>query len=383
MRTGLQHVIARSLTLVGILWVFAAAHLEPPTLPTRFRIVQRLTVTSADAPFYYEGTASHRTTKAVHSAAMVELDSGAIRAFWYGGTREGARDISIYSSVFNPVSEIWSMESVVVTREALQDDLFRSVKKIGNPVVVKDTNGRLWLFFVSVSVGGWSGSAINVITSDNDGKTWGTSRRLITSPFLNISTLVKGVPYLFDNGTIGLPVYHEFLGKFSEMLQLDLDGRVVSKQRLSSGRSFIQPEVVPMSEYKAVVYLRPTGSSPRRIWTLGSLDGGITWGKPQQTSFSNPDAALSAIWLGGEQLVLAFNDSETNRSNLSLAYSKDGGESWEVFHRVEPPDSSSVGRYAYPSLLKATDGGIHLLYTWNRQSINHVRFNEAWIRSQL
>ena len=37
----------------------------------------------------------------------------------------------------------------------------RYIRKLGNPVVTRDAAGRIWLFYVSVSVGGWSGSAIN------------------------------------------------------------------------------------------------------------------------------------------------------------------------------------------------------------------------------
>ncbi len=384
MNEGRSHrAFARFLGLAGVVAVFAAARLAPPQSPPGFLVDEQEPGAGDEEPFYAAGIASHGTTKAVHSAAMVELAGGAVRAFWYGGTREGARDVSIYSSVLDPVTGTWSRERAVVTREAVQVDLRRSIKKLGNPAVVKDGNGRLWLFFVSVSVGGWSGSSVNVTTSDDEGETWGAARRLVSSPFLNISTLVKGRPFLFEDGTIGLPVYHDFLGKFSELLRLDVDGRVVGKQRLSSRRSSIQPEVVPLSDDVAVVYLRTTGSSPRRIWTLGSRDGGRTWGASRTTELANPDAGLSAIRLGDGRLLLAFNDSETDRSNLSLACSEDGGESWHVFRRVEPDDSPGGGRYAYPSLLRTTGGEIHLLYTWNRQSIHHARFNEAWVLNQL
>ena len=34
----------------------------------------------------------------VHSATAVELDGGRIRAYWFGGSREGARDVSIWTA---------------------------------------------------------------------------------------------------------------------------------------------------------------------------------------------------------------------------------------------------------------------------------------------
>src|SRR5690606_30317226 len=36
----------------------------------------------------------------VHAATAVELPDGSLRAFWFGGSREGARDVAIWSSDF-------------------------------------------------------------------------------------------------------------------------------------------------------------------------------------------------------------------------------------------------------------------------------------------
>jgi predicted neuraminidase len=47
---------------------------------------------------------------------------------------------------------------------------------------------------VSVSYGGWSGSAINQLVSDDGGHTWPGARRLILSPLFNLSTLVRNQP---------------------------------------------------------------------------------------------------------------------------------------------------------------------------------------------
>src|SRR5690606_15349604 len=133
--------------------------------------------------------------------------------------------------------------------------LGRNIRKLGNPVIGTAPDGRLWLFYVSVSVGGWAGSAINFMTSDDEGKTWSQAKRLITSPFLNISTLVRGRPVFHSDGTIGLPVYHEFLGKFPEYLRIDQAGRVIDKTRMGYGRDSLQPSTVVLSETQAVSLL--------------------------------------------------------------------------------------------------------------------------------
>ena len=148
----------------------------------------------------------------------------------------------------------------------MKSELNRHVRKIGNPIVYRHPDGRLWLFFVTVSVGGWAGSSISLAESADNGETWSRARRLVTSPFFNLSTLVKGSAFRYADGTIGLPVYHEFLGKFGEMLRIGSDGRILDKTRFTSGRHALQPEIaVPSARRRAVGMLRYAGDAPRRV----------------------------------------------------------------------------------------------------------------------
>ena len=96
---------------------------------------------------------------------------------------------------------------------------------------------------------------------------------------------------------------------------------------------------------------------------------------------SNPDAAIAALRSQDSELLLAFNDSEHDRSHLTLALSNDCGQSWQSFHVLDPPVPVVAGntRFAYPWLVQGTNGDIHLLYTWNRERIVHVRFNREWL----
>lgn len=317
----------------------------------------------------------------VHSATAVEISGGRIRAFWYGGSREGASDVAIYSAVWEPGAAEWSPERRVVSRQETASDLDRYVKKLGNPVIARDERGRLWLFYVSVSMGGWSGSAINVRLSEDEGETFGPARRLVTSPFLNVSTLVRGPMVSYSDGAMGLPVYHEFLGKFGEWLRLSPEGRVLGKARLGHGRSSLQPVVVPRSPTEALAFLRSSGSSPRRVLASETRDGGFTWTSLQATTLPNPDAAISAIPTE-EGILLAFNDSEEDRSRLTLALTKDSGKSFRNVYVFGSPSIATASeaqapRFAYPWLLSSSNGDLHVLYSWNRRAIVHVRFPSA------
>ncbi len=323
---------------------------------------------------------SSESPPSVHSVTAAEIGGGRIRAFWYGGSREGARDVAIYSAVFDPSSSAWGPQEIATTREETTRDLGRYVKKLGNPVVARDSRGRLWLFYVSVSLGGWSGSAVNFRISEDEGASFGPARRIVTSPFLNLGTLVRGPAVSFEDGTLGLPVYHELLGKFGELLRISDEGEVLGKIRLSHRRSSLQPVVVPLARLEAVAFLRSSGSSPRRVLSVATGDGGRTWSDLAATELPNPDAAVAALRTSGGEILIAFNDSEVDRRNLKLAVSRDGGRSFQALLTVVPPvplGHAASPELAYPWLLESSDGALHLLYSWNRSRIVHVRFRSS------
>jgi predicted neuraminidase len=371
-------------SLAAIALVFAGLYFRAFEAPPAPRLVPPRAPSQAPSPkpFFRSELLPNGSTQSVHSATAVELADGTLRAFWYGGTREGASDVAIYTSVYSPKDGIWSAERAVMTRELAQRPLHRSIRKLGNPVVGRDRGGRLCLFFVSVSVGGWAGSAINLTVSGDEGETWSAPKRLVASPFFNISTLVKGAPLLLSDGTVALPAYHEFLGKFGELLRLDADGRVVGKTRMSWGDSSLQPVVVPRSESDAVAFMRYAGDPPGRVLVTRSSDAGEHWTAPEKTALPNPNSAVGGALLAGGPLLLAFNDAEQNREDLSLALSSDFGASWRVAHRLEGEGlapRAPVAEYSYPWVMQDRAGNVHVLYTWGRSRIKHAVFNQAWL----
>ena len=387
--------------------------------------------------------ASSRQMTTTHAASLVELQDGCtsappcrgrVRAFWFSGSREGAADVTINSAVFDPARDVWSEEKVVTGREDTQRGLNRYIAKVGNPVVARAANGELWLFYVTVSLGGWAGSSITLITSADDGEHWSAPRRLITSPFLNISTLVKGAPFFYADGTMGLPVYHEFVTKFAEILRLDQTGKVIDKQRLAAGgQGTLQPVVLVQSAQQALVLNRYAGKdAEKRVISIATSDGGWHWQTPQKSALRNPDAALTALVLDDGKLLAVLNDQEHGRESLSLQLSTDGGASWRELTRLEEmnglrnaelPESACLGvvgsllrssdarlrkaepeqmaayvasarpqilargachfEFSYPYMIQTRNGDIHLAYTWNRTFIKHVRIDPDWLKHRL
>ena len=376
--------------LFGIVIVFLGMFLSVPRQrPTPFVPCAPTVPPGGQVPRFDNRFVSHQTTAQVHAVSAVALGGGVLRAFWYGGDREGGADVAIYSNVFEPATQRWTLESPVMDRETIARSVGRNIRRIGNPVAFKTKDNELWLVFVTTSLGGWSTSALNLSISQDQGQTWKPPRRLVTSPLFNMSTLAKGPAVQHRDGSLSLPVYHEMAGKFSEILHLSPAAKVTNKTRLSTGRLAIQPVVVPTSDTRAVGLMRNVELDG--ILQTETRDAGARWGALTRTRLPNPNAALSLVCASEGALLLAFNDDARSKENLSLAYSDDGGASWRRFHvveRYEPANTPVLPegvppQFSYPWLVQSSDGDFHLLYTWHRLGIKHVRFNHAWVAERL
>lgn len=361
--------------------------------------------------------ASSSPGQAVHAASLVELRDGRLRAVWFSGSREGAGDVVIKTAVMDAASLRWSEESTLFDRRHLQQGLWRYVKKIGNPVIARMPDDSLVLWMVNVSVGGWAGSSITWLRSTDEGISWSLPRRLVTSPFLNISTLVKGAPIFYQDGQIGLPVYHEFVAKFAEILRISPQGQVLDKIRIPGSQTSLQPVVLVSSSEQAQVYMR--SGSGTAVMASATADAGKSWSATRATTWPNPDSALAGVVTATGRQWLALNTQPKNREVLSLlqtstAGSFEGASPWIVDASPTPGTHLSVSAYerllgdelkqqgaspaqiqadlasakrqlcgpttcsqefSYPYLLQSRDGYLHLVYTWHRSRIKHVRLD--------
>jgi predicted neuraminidase len=316
-----------------------------------------------------------------HVASICELPDGRLAAVWYAGSEEGAPDVAICFATQQRGQTNWAAPQAILTPQRTSRELHRAVRKVGNPVVFSDARaGKLWLLYVTITVGGWSGSSLNLTTSADGGLTWAPSRRLTLSPFFNISELVRNRPLPLSGGGWVVPIYHECIGKFPELLWLGgtEDGTSATKSRITGGRSGFQSALAALSTNTALALLRDC--SPRkRISVARTGDVGQTWSSPQALDLPNPDSGLSAVRLSDGRVLLAFNDTDTGRENLRLAASEDEGRTWR---RLATLEDEPGAEFSYPYLLQARDGKIHLVYTWKRKAIKHVAFNAAWLNAR-
>lgn len=382
----------------------------------------RATYTVPDHDNWQTRWVSGIDTRMVHAASAVALPDGRLRAFWFAGSREGAADVTIRTAVFDPQTGAWGQETVAISRQDVVTGWGRHVRKLGNAVPVLDDNGRMRLFVVAVSFGGWAASRVVVFESEDMGNSWAFDKPLTLSPLLNISTLVKTPALRYSDGSIGLPVYHEMIGKFGEILRLDEQSRVLEKARIGSGRKAIQPLLLVDSEQRAAAFLR-NENEPNNgfLYQSFSDDAARQWQPLTYSSLENPSAALGGMVVSPGHWLLVANCNRDERDDLCVRESHDSGQSWTtrwMFHdraawragevskadfldliAAELPQQWSEEQtrlwlervadnkchvqkgcefqYDYPYMLRANNGDIHVLYTWNKTAIRHL-----WLRSE-
>ena len=225
----------------------------------RCRLKSQSGVAETGPVFYKSFIFEQEPTDSVHASSIVSLPGNELLAAWYGGSREGASDVAIYYARKNMDKAAWSRPEILIDHDRVAQDLGRHIKKTRQPgVACQMADKTLWMFFVSTSIGGWSTSAINLVMSHDGGHSWGRTKRLQSSPFLNLSTLVKGRPFFYQDGSIGLPAYHELAGKFAELIRVSASGDVVDKVRMTHGRYSIQPSIVPLENDRLLAMMRNT-----------------------------------------------------------------------------------------------------------------------------
>lgn len=313
------------------------------------------------------------TVPSAHASTLVECGDGDILAAWFAGTREGARDIAIHMARLSGgrVVDHW----VSLTREQLADATHRTVRKLGNPVLWLAPDGSLRLFVTSVGVGGWSGSGITHLRSNDLGRSWQEARRLVLAPFLDLGTLVRTPPVPLEDGGVLLPCYREFIHKHGIAVRIAPDARVIGSAPMPAASRSLQPAVAATGALEAVAVLRCGDGALRRVLRTRTGDGGASWDMARPTEVPNPDSSVALVRLGDGSLLMAANPAERGRARLVLLRSTDGGSSWAESAEVERGDERA--EYSYPTLMVARDGTVYLSYTMRRESIRVRSWTQA------
>lgn len=309
-----------------------------------------------------------------HASTIVETTAGTIAAAWFGGTHERNPDVGIWFA--RVVDGKW--------QEARE--LANGVQTSGprlptwNPVLFQAPKGELFLFYkVGPSPQDWWGM---VMTSKDDGKTWGKPTRLpdgILGP-------IKNKPVVLADGTWLSPVSVE---ESEGVTQADGGGWSLYFERSEDGgktwsKTALVPSPLKIDAIQPSILFHPNGvleavarTRQGALAQTWSKDNGKTWSPIATIDLPNPNSGTDAVTLADGRQLMVYNHAgqfpdkpgKGPRVPLNLALSSDG-ITWREALTLETdpvPDG-----YAYPAIIQARDGKVHITYTVNRRGIRHV-----------
>jgi predicted neuraminidase len=207
------------------------------------------------------------------------------------------------------------------------------------------------------------------VKTRNGGRTWSTPRRLSRG----ILGPIKNKPVVLADGALLCPSSTEHLGWRAHLERSEDLGANWRRFAPLNTREFsaIQPCILMYPDGRLQVLCRTRQGVIAACW---SSDGGLSWGPMHATSLPNPDSGIDAVSLRDGRGVLAYNPSQEARTPLCLAVTSDG-HIWRDALVLE----DAGGEYSYPAIIQASDGSLHVTYTWNRRRIRHVRVSpDAW-----
>lgn len=378
-----------TLFLVGLLLLALAGWRAAPGDHAGVRLAKCPVIPAGDAyrePAYDADYVQHTVYSVeagvAHSPTLIEHGDGSLQAIWFVGEDEAEPETGLASARY--ADGVWSKPEVVLTAESETRERGLFVNTIGNPLLVRASARETWLFYVTPSLGGWATSRISLRKSVDEGRSWGKAHTLRTSPFLNISSLVRQPGVCLENGRIALPLHFELIGHYPKLAILSDEGRVVGQRRMFEDEAIgLQPMVIGDGADMFEAFIRPSSEMAERVYRSVSTDGGLTWSNPRPTELPNPGAPVCAVRLENGGTLMAFNDNPSSRRDFRLAYRRPGEAAWVRLEHAFSENGEGK-TYSYCSLLVDRSGRIHLVFSERKEGrIFHAHFSDAWVDDRV
>lgn len=299
-----------------------------------------------------------------HASTIVALGKGKLMASWFGGSREGNKDVSIWIAVNE--NGKWG-EAREIANGVINDTLRYPC---WNPVLFKTKAGKLFLYYkVGPNPRMWWGM---MMSSSNNGKTWSAPEKLpqgMLGP-------IKNKPLQLADGDILYPSSTESADNKRWHIHLersDRNARNWTRIPINNDTfGVIQPSILRYPHDSLQLLCRSRNNTVVQAW---SKDNGQTWGPLSPTDLPNPNAGTDAVTLKNGLKVIVYNpllpgnEWWEGRSRLYVAVSENG-ENWQNVFALE---DEKKGEYSYPAVIQTPeDNAVHITYTADRKNIRHV-----------
>ncbi|WP_027697464.1 sialidase family protein [Vibrio litoralis] len=348
-----------------------------------------------------------------HASNLLVLPNGDILCTWFAGTQEGVSDISILCSRLRKGFEVW--EAAV----KLSNDPERSEQ---NPVLFLDPDNILWLLWTAQVSGNQDTAIVRYRKSEDLGETWQDIDVLIDKP----GTFIRQPIVVLDNGNWLLPIFNCTVKSGEKWVgNYDTSSVKISEDKGKTWRDVAVPEslgcvhmsIALLKNGSLIAVYRSRWAD--NIYQSYSYDNGETWTKPKATELPNNNSSIQVAVLNNGDLAMVFNNMSAAgatdrrsslydeieddsgaiepeiidgksafwgapRAPMSLAVSKDNGDSWAIVANLDEGDGFCMTNnsqeklnreFSYPTITQSEDGVIHVGYTYFRQAIKYVRIN--------
>ena len=347
-------------------------------------------------PVSHQLVIGERKTLDHHASTVLPLSNGHVLAAWFGGSREGGRDV-----------EIWMAE-----KDSRGFSESRCVtcgpEPCWNPVLFETRDHTVNLYYkTGTPITEWR---TLLMQSGDMGKTWSEPRELVPGDRTGGRGPVRSKPIYLRSGRIVAPASREE-GLWRCFMDLSDDNGVTwrpsnlieargtgqlhagilywqkrARDAWASGLPFDASQVPPEFAHGRGV-IQPTlwedetgvhallRSGEGLIYRTDSGDDGETWCEAYPTTLPSNNSGIDLTRLPDGELLLAYNPVAGNfgcRTPLTLALSRDRGESWENLCNLE----AGPGEFSYPAIV-SRGYRVFVTYTYRRENIAFWEFE--WI----